>query len=232
MSALYDDSWQVLLQALGRLVTTPEGMIALLTFVVVLSAARQLKVQNKKLDRWPRRKGAAALRLRSPSTPLVAMPTIDMTDPNKQFEYISRVEFEPLPLLNKSEYRVLLHLEAAVKEVQSGFRVMAQTNMGEIIRPKRNSAASRDLDGAFASINSKRLDFVVINQRGFPVLAVEYHGRGHFHAKTFMRDAVKREVLRKSNIQFLEISADFERDELLDTFRQRLRGLTDDGRVQ
>lgn len=58
---------------------------------------------------------------------------------------------------------------------------------------------SRNL--AFRSINSKRLDFLVIDRIGLPALAVEYQGHGHYQNGAFMRDAVKREAVRKANIR-------------------------------
>ncbi len=129
--------------------------------------------------------------------------------------------FDPKRLLNKSEYKILLLLESIVRETNTGLRVMAQTNMGEIIRPKKGSASDFDCNNAFRSINSKRLDFVVINRCGTPVLALEYQGDGHFRSRSFMRDAVKREVLRKAKICFIEVPRNYRALDL----RARLRTL-------
>jgi hypothetical protein len=96
---------------------------------------------------------------------------------------------------------------------------MAQTSMGEIIRTKKGSASDYDCDLAFRSINSKRLDFVVINRFGTPVLAIEYQGAGHYHSRSFMRDAVKREALRKANVRFIEVASDYEAAELTNRLR-------------
>ena len=134
-------------------------------------------------------------------------------DPRAQMEFISRVDFEPEPLLNKSEYRILQLLEKVVREIGVGYRVMAQTSMGEIIAPRTSSASKEERDLAYRSINSKRLDFLVINRFGLPCLAVEYQGHGHYQGKAFMRDAVKREAIRKAGIGFLEIPADYDAEE-------------------
>jgi hypothetical protein len=130
-------------------------------------------------------------------------------------EATARADFEPRRLLNKSEYGVLLVLEAAAREANKGLRVMAQTSMGELVRTKDHSAAQEECDRAYRSINSKRLDFVVIDAYGLPVLAIEYQGTGHYQSGAFMRDAVKREVLRKANIRLLEVPADYNRTELV-----------------
>ena len=131
-------------------------------------------------------------------------------DPAAQMEFISKVDFEPRRLLNKSEYGILRILENIVREIGGGHRVMAQTSLGEIIAPRSASGSDKARDLAFRSINSKRLDFLVIDRSGMPALAVEYQGHGHYRNRSFMRDAVKREAVRKARIQYLEIPAEFD----------------------
>ena len=134
-------------------------------------------------------------------------------DTRAQMEFISRVDFEPQRLLNRSEYGVLQLIEKVVREIGGGHRVMAQTVMGEVIAPKSSSASNDDRELARRSINSKRLDFLVINRSGWPHLAVEYQGHGHYQGRAFMRDAVKREALRKAGVEFLEIPAEYDAEE-------------------
>ena len=43
-----------------------------------------------------------------------------------------------------------------------------------------------------------------------PALAVEYQGHGHYQNRAFMRDAVKREAVRKAGVPFLEIPAEYD----------------------
>jgi hypothetical protein len=128
--------------------------------------------------------------------------------------FISKVGFETRPLLNKEEYPVLLLLEEVVREIGGGFRVMAQTSLGEVIRPSRSSASKDDRDLAFRSINSKRLDFSIFDRFGRLVLAVEYQGSGHYHSTSFIRDAVKKEALRKAGVTLLEVPIRFRADDV------------------
>ena len=107
-------------------------------------------------------------------------------------EFISRVDFEPRRLLNRSEYGVLQILERIIREIGGGYRVMAQTSLGEAIAPIAHQASDEARDLAFRSINRERLDFLVIDRYGLPVLAVKYQGHGHYQNNAFMRDAVKR----------------------------------------
>src|SRR6185369_2616555 len=74
------------------------------------------------------------------------LPTPDVSDAAQQLTFVSRVTFERQPLLNKSEFQVLLLLESVVREMRTGHRVMAQTNLGEFLRPKRDSYESKDTE--------------------------------------------------------------------------------------
>lgn len=149
-------------------------------------------------------------------------PSERLGEPTAQMEFISKVDFEPRPLLNKSEYRILRILEEVSRDTPGGHRVMAQTSLGEVLAPQSASAPQEARDLAFRSINSKRLDFVVIDAYGMPVLAVEYQGPGHYTEKSFMRDAVKREVLRKAGIRLLEVPAEYDDEDLERDIRKAL----------
>ena len=111
-------------------------------------------------------------------------------------------------MLNKSEARVLRQIETLLQRDGDGHRVMAQTVLGEVLRPKSDD--KRRWAQANASINSKRLDFLVINRWGVPVVGVEYHGSGDYHEDSFMRDAVKREA----GIPLIELHQDFAPEDL------------------
>ena len=89
---------------------------------------------------------------------------------------------------------------------------MAQTSLGEILRPKRQPLSLDDADLAYRSINSKRADFIIVDRRGLAVLAVEYHGQGHYQGNAMLRDAVKREAFRSAGIALIEVPARFEKD--------------------
>ena len=143
-------------------------------------------------------------------------------DPTAQMEFISKVDFKPRPLLNRSEYKILRILEEVSQDIPGGHRVMAQTSLDEVLAPRMASGSKAARDLAFRSINSKRLDFLVIDGYGMPVLAVEYQGHGHYNDRTFMHDAVKREAVRKAGIRFLEIPAEYDAKDLENEIRKAL----------
>lgn len=130
-------------------------------------------------------------------------------NPAEQMRFVEAVAWETQPLLNKSEYPVLLLLESVAREVNGGFRVMAQTSLGEVLRPiKTLNEEAEQL--AYASINSKRVDFVIIDRTGRAVVAVEYQGTGHYQGTALQRDAIKREAFQKANVAFIEVSTKFD----------------------
>ena len=147
----------------------------------------------------------------------------EVSDPKWQLEFVSRVAFDRQPILNKAEAPLLVLLEEVIRDLNCGLRVMAQTSMGEIFRPRQGSASRHDCNLAFRSINSKRLDFVIVDRCGLPVLVVEYQGAGHYREQSFMRDAVKREVVRKANVTFLEIPAKYRRQKIYEELCALLR---------
>lgn len=147
----------------------------------------------------------------------------DLADPRKQLEFVSGVAFETQPLLNKSEFQVLLVLEAVAKEMNCGFRVMAQTSLGEILRPRRHLLSATAADLAYRSINSKRADFIVVNAAGHAVLVVEYQGDGHYQGTAQLRDAVKREAFRTAGVTLIEVPARYRKDDIAKRARAALQ---------
>lgn len=193
-------------------------VLALLLFTglvyVLLKEVRRSRWSSRR--RWfPKRR---SLR------PIPFQQAPDVADPAQQMNLISRVDFETIPLLNREEYRVYSVLERTVGERRDGYRLMAQTSLGEIIRPKPVSGSRDDRDLAFRSINSKRLDFAIFDRSGRLAVAIEYQGSGHYHAKSFIRDAVKKEALRKAGVPLLEVPVRFHPEELADQVRRTLPG--------
>jgi len=117
-----------------------------------------------------------------------------------QLTTVSRAKFSSRPLLNKSEANVFAALDKAVIARNPGWQVMAQVSLGEFL-------ASPDKD-AFLAVNSKRVDFALMDERCRVVHALEYQGSGH-HAGNCAaaRDAVKKEALRRAGIGYHEVVA-------------------------
>jgi hypothetical protein len=122
--------------------------------------------------------------------------------------------FEKQRVLSPSEYRVFTIVEVEIAAQRAGYRVFAQTSLGEILR-----SSSQD---AFHSINSKRVDILVVDRGGWPFLAVEYRGDGHYQGTAAARDAVKKEALRKAGVRYMEFTATDTDDQIRSRLREHL----------
>lgn len=121
----------------------------------------------------------------------------DLTDSAEQLRIVSNAIFRAQRLLSKQESLVFGAVEQSLKRQNSNWRVMAQVSLGEIL-------TSPDAD-AYRSINSKRVDILIVSEKNHPIAAVEYQGGGHYRGNAAARDAVKREALRRAGIGFVEV---------------------------
>ena len=122
-------------------------------------------------------------------------------DAADQLRTVMQAEFKPQALLNKSEARLFKAIDKMVLSMRPDWQVMAQVSLGEILR-------CEDKD-AYACINAKRVDLLIVDEECRPLHAIEYQGGGHFkgaHA-TAARDAVKKEALRRAGIGYVEVVA-------------------------
>jgi hypothetical protein len=122
-------------------------------------------------------------------------------DAADQLRRVMEAEIAERPLLNRSEAAVFKALDAAVIARNPRWQVMAQVSLGEFL-------ASPD-DQAFAAINSKRVDFALMDESARIRHALEYQGSGHHlpGGAAAARDAVKKEALRKAGIGYHEVVA-------------------------
>lgn len=118
-------------------------------------------------------------------------------DPGQQLHAVMASKFEKRRVMNAAELRLFHLVEEEASSAGFGHRVFAQTSLGEVL-------ASRDRN-AFLSINSKRVDILIVDHGCWPVAAVEYQGKGHYQDTAAARDAVKKEALRKAGVRYIEV---------------------------
>jgi hypothetical protein len=118
-------------------------------------------------------------------------------DSSDQLRHIMRANFYKKKIMSKAEYRVFRIVEAEILTLRNGCRVLSQTSLGEII--------GSDDEKAFASINSKRVDILIIGPYGDPLAVVEYQGGGHHQNSAAARDAIKKEAFRRAGVHFVEV---------------------------
>jgi hypothetical protein len=147
----------------------------------------------------------------------------DVANPAEQLTRVMASPFTTRPVMSMQEYKVFQMVEREAAACRMGYRVFAQTSLGEVLQ-------SPD-EFAFRSINSKRADVLVIDYRGHPVIAVEYQGSGHFQGTAAVRDAVKREALRKAGVEQVEIFVSHSPEDAATTVRSALRRAADARRL-
>lgn len=116
-----------------------------------------------------------------------------------QLRAVMRANFSARALLNRPEAKVFAALGQAVIARNSAWQVMAQVSLGEFL-------ASPDKD-AYLAVNSKRVDFALMDENWKVRHAIEYQGNGHHQGSAAARDAVKKEALRKAGIGYHEVVA-------------------------
>ena len=171
-------------------------------FVLGIFAGMRLKVFLWQMKRgakpkWQNRRGKVATFQPKPDAIQAKMP-----DAADQLRTVMKADFKARPLLNMNEARLFKTLDKMVIELAPpGWQVMAQVSLGEILRCEDKLA--------YACINSKRVDLLIVDADCKPIHAIEYQGGGHFkgaHA-TAARDAVKKEALRRAGIGYVEVVA-------------------------
>jgi hypothetical protein len=176
--------------------------IGILVFILALSLFEQRFGGRKGRWRGRRRGGWQSHR----DTGRWSRPRHDpvggrIPDAAEQLRTVMQAEFKPQRLLNRSEARLFRAIDKMVLELRPNWKVMAQVSLGEILR-----CEDRD---AYACINAKRVDLLIVDDECKPLHAIEYQGGGHFkgaHA-TAARDAVKKEALRRAGIGYVEVVA-------------------------
>lgn len=116
---------------------------------------------------------------------------------NNQLARVSNALFTAQPIMNKTEYSVFRVVENLARKEMPGHRVFAQTSLGEILRCPDHDA--------YRAVNSKRVDILIVNPSGMAVAAIECQGAGHYQKNAAMRDAVKKEALRKVGVPTIEV---------------------------
>jgi hypothetical protein len=188
------------------LIDKPLLLIALLLICVAVGITiEQFRTQFRRQAwrkrnrfRWEKDTTAAGM-TKAPWEPRWDAPPLRQTDAADQLRIVMGADFAIQPILNKSEARVLRELERFVENCNPNWQVMAQVSLGEILRSKDTTA--------FACINSKRVDLLLIDDDCLPRHAIEYQGRGHHQGTAAARDAVKKEALRRAGIGYHEVVA-------------------------
>ncbi len=170
------------------------GALIGVQFEKAMANQRRAQWRRRNPGKWEKR-GGKTLPFQPKADPLPAK----VPDAADQLRTVMRADFTAQRLLNKSEARLFKAIDKMVLEKRPDWQVMAQVSLGEILRCENKDA--------YACINSKRVDLLIVDEECRPLHAIEYQGGAHFkgaHA-TAARDAVKKEALRRAGIGYEEI---------------------------
>lgn len=161
--------------------------------ILGLTVVEERQKSERKRAYWKGRNSGKVTRFRKTSS--------DPADfAAEQLKVVASAKFASRPLLNKSEAAVFKALDQAVIARNPNWQVMAQVSLGEFL-----SSPSKD---AYFAVNSKRVDFALMDENSCVVHVLEYQGTGHHTGSSAAaRDAVKKEALRKAGIGYHEIVA-------------------------
>ncbi len=140
-------------------------------------------------------------------------PFLDLSDPGDQLEAVESAVLRPKKPVNREAAAVLRQLEHLVKtRTAHHYRVFAEVSLGAFVATGGSEGQTHAGWLAWMAINSKRVDFLIVDTFGHPAAAVEYHGSGHHleGGRAAARDAVKRRALEKAGIELVEIQARYD----------------------
>ncbi len=142
--------------------------------------------------------------------------TADIRNPHNQLRFVGEVVLSKKRLMNREEYPYFESVEKYLLESNSYHRIMAQANMGQFLQvvPKQ-SIPEKKREMGRRSINSKRVDFLIIDGFGSPAIAIEYQGTGHYQNNADKHDRVKQLALRKAQVVLIEVFPDNSPKELV-----------------
>jgi hypothetical protein len=145
---------------------------------------------------------------------------LDLSDPQVHLALANSENFRIRPILNGREREVFYALRDAIRTAyKTKYLLFAQVPMGVFLQCGS--------DNAFRSINSKRVDFLVTNTKGDPVLVIEYQGSGHYQGSASVRDEVKRVACRSAGLELYEIVTNTRKEDYQNLVIERLLHLRD-----
>jgi hypothetical protein len=140
-------------------------------------------------------------------------PFLDLSDHGDQLKAVEAAILKPKKPVNSEASRVLIQLEHITRQRPARrYRIFAEMSLGAFVATEGPRDRKEIGHLAWRAISAKRLDFLIIDGRGYPAVAIEYHGTGHHQegGQAAARDAVKRRALEKAGIELVEIQANYD----------------------
>ncbi len=121
-------------------------------------------------------------------------PTFEKKD---QLSITLKNKYEKQRLLNKTEeevYKIILRM--IYTHAKGQYKINMQTSLGEILRSSYEG---------YKTINSKRVDFCIVDKEFMPVAVIEVNGTGHYQGDALQRDETKRTAIESAGIKYVAV---------------------------
>jgi hypothetical protein len=126
-------------------------------------------------------------------------PAVPKSDAVDRLRQVSDARFMTKRLMSDNEAIVLGELEAIIADLGEPWRVMAQVGLSQIL--------GSNSDEATLALDGQQVGLLVVGGDRNPIAAVEYQPLGQIRSDDAVRDAVKREALRRASIPYIEVRA-------------------------
>ncbi len=166
-------------------------LLILLVFVVVLSILFPKK-KSRYVSRWKR-----ANKEIGQTTSQNQKPTKLSYEKNDQLSITLNNKYEKQRLINKTEeevYKIILRM--IYQHAKGQYKINMQTSLGETLKSTYEG---------HRTINSKRVDFCIVDRDFMPVAVVEVNGAGHYQGDALIREEIKRAAIESAGIKYIAI---------------------------
>lgn len=158
----------------------------------------------------------------------------DVSNSDNQLRFVQQGDFSARRPINKEAYQAVFAVaEKHLESMPRNYRLLAEVSMGCFLKTSYddNGWQNKDRwqektknDRAFKSINSKRVDFLIIDALGMPSLVIEYHGSGHYQGNAENRDLVKQKALENAGVPQLVVFPGTSSEDVKNSISRMLSG--------
>ena len=121
---------------------------------------------------------------------------------------VSDARFSAKRLLSDNEAIVLSEVETIIAGIDQAWRVLAEVSLTQIVESTSAEAIS--------AIAGQQAALVVATGDRTPIAVIEYQPLGQVRNEDAVRDAVKREALRRAGVAYIEVRASDQPGDLRD----------------
>ncbi len=147
-----------------------------------------------------------------------------MRSADQQFLIPASTTFRATSIVNPESLQVLELLETLIWDVNSTFSVLIYVSLDQFLEQSA-SVNPVEYERTQSSLRREKMDYLVVNSNGLPVLAVMYYGHGPSQSPRRPGDPAIQMItgaLNQAGIRFFEIQPEFRKRDLKKRLKQVL----------